>query len=64
MCSFCLLNLAFDWLFLSRYQVHFKKYHIMIAYSRDYPNVVYDTVVVVLRLSCLVGSLSSWVSPW
>ena len=63
MCSCCHLNLAFDWLLFSRYQVHFKKYHIMIAYSRDYPNIVYDTVVVVLRLSCLVGSLTSWASP-
>ena len=51
MCSCCHLNLAFDWLLFSRYQVHFKKYHIMIAYSRDYPDIVYDTVVVILRLS-------------
>ena len=64
MCSCCHLNLAFDWLLFSRYQVHFKKYHIMIAYSRDYPDIVYDTVVVILRLSCLVRSLTSWVCPW
>ena len=41
----------------------------MIAYSRDYPDIVYDIVVTrivntrSIMLSCLVGSFTSWVSP-
>ena len=45
-CSLPYVKLAFDYFFLYRCKVHFKKYHIMIAYSRDYPTIVYNIVVV------------------